>query len=204
MKKKSSKKIQTKKVPTSVRIDLTGHQYGRLTVLGFAGYRHTALMWKCQCECGSVSDYYRNNLRSGTSTQCIDCRHEDFGERSTTHNMHRTPEYRAWERVRKSDNCCQRWSKFENFYEDLGDRPSDEHHISRSVASRGWKPSNVDWVHRDEVQTQKSNSRMIRFRGKNQTLTAWAEEIGISPASLRYRLKNGWTVKEALTTESLR
>ncbi|QDT09893.1 hypothetical protein [Planctomycetes bacterium K23_9] len=199
----STKKVKTIPVPKSIRIDLTGHQYGRLTVLGFAGYRESAPMWKCQCDCGTVADYYRCNLRSGTSTQCVQCRHADLGVRSTTHGQWGSPEYRAWEKVRQSDNVCKRWQSYENFRKDVGPKPSKDHQLSRKVTTSAWKPSNVHWVHRDNVVQQKSNSHLIRFRGRTQTLTAWAREVDLSPAALRSRLESGWTVREALTTEAL-
>ena len=206
MTKKSNSKssARTKPVPKSIRKDLTGERYGRLTVLGFAGYRDTAIMWRCQCDCGRVCDVYRANLRSGNSTQCKKCNHEDQSVRSTTHAMWGTPEYRAWERVRKHDKVCRRWEKFENFYEDMGDRPTKNHRLARKVAASGWKPSNVSWVHKSKQQTQRTSSRMITFRGKKQNLASWAKEVGISQAALRSRLESGWTVRKALTTKPRR
>ena len=53
------------------RKDLTGLQFGRLTVLTFAGAaKNGNAMWLCQCTCGNktVVDGYR--LRKGTTTSC--------------------------------------------------------------------------------------------------------------------------------------
>ena len=194
----------TKAVPKSIRIDLTGHEYGRLTVLGFAGYRDDAPMWRCKCDCGTSSDYYRANLRSGTSTQCLECSRRQTGERSTTHGMWGTVEYRAWERIRKHDDVCRRWEKFENFYKDVGNRPSKSHIMVRKDTTGPWRPSNAGWAPRKNSGARRSNSNVIRFRGKSKTITEWAGEVGITAASLRSRLKSGWTVKEALTTKSMR
>lgn len=197
------KSIKVKKLPASVRIDLTGHKYGRLTVLGFAGYRGSALLWSCQCECGNVGTYIRNNLRSGTSTQCIDCAHEDRRETSATHGMWGTVEYRAWERIRKHENVCARWRKFENFYEDVGDKPSPKYIMARKNTKLGWRPSNAGWSPPNPTR-RRANTKLIRFRGKSQSVSEWAEEVGLSPSALRNRLNNGWTVKEALTIEPMR
>ena len=52
------------------RIDLTGHVYGRLTVVGLAGTRNGRLRWRCQCACGSTRDVSGDALRSGRQTGC--------------------------------------------------------------------------------------------------------------------------------------
>lgn len=46
---------------------------------------------------------------------------------------------------------------------------------------------------------------MIVFEGKNyETISFAAKAFGLSPATLRSRLRNGWTIEQALTTPSLR
>lgn len=46
---------------------------------------------------------------------------------------------------------------------------------------------------------------MIVFEGKNyETISVAAKAFGLSPETLRSRLRNGWTIEEALTTPSLR
>jgi hypothetical protein len=48
------------------RIDLTGHTYGRWTVLSYAGDGR----WNCQCECGTESAVLSSTLRAGSSYSC--------------------------------------------------------------------------------------------------------------------------------------
>ena len=46
---------------------------------------------------------------------------------------------------------------------------------------------------------------MIVFEGKNyETISIAAKAFGLSPTTLRSRLRNGWTIEQALTTPSLR
>ncbi len=58
---------------------------------------------------------------------------------------------------------CDRWRKFENFYSDMGDKPSATHSIDRKDNSAGYSKENCHWVTRS-VQNQnrktwsKSNS----------------------------------------------
>jgi hypothetical protein len=40
---------------------------------------------------------------------------------------------------------------------------------------------------------------LITFRGRTQTTSRWARELGLSPSGLRDRLTQGWPLEEALT-----
>lgn len=59
----------------STPIDLTGHKYGRLTVLHRAedqalrSGRKNAV-WRCRCECGREKNVRASHLRSGATTSC--------------------------------------------------------------------------------------------------------------------------------------
>jgi len=46
----------------------------------------------------------------------------------------------------------------------------------------------------------KASSTYITYNGKTQNIKEWAKDIGISDASLRGRLKRGWTIEKALTS----
>ena len=67
-----------RKVPNTIRNDLTGREFGDLTVKGFAGYRKgvgTHPMWFARCGvCGRIETFYGTNLVSGSSERCNRCR----------------------------------------------------------------------------------------------------------------------------------
>jgi hypothetical protein len=48
------------------RIDLTGHTFGRWTVLSYAGDGR----WNCRCECGTENTIQGGGLRNGRSKSC--------------------------------------------------------------------------------------------------------------------------------------
>ena len=48
---------------------------------------------------------------------------------------------------------CDRWRTFENFYVDMGDKPSSGHSIDRKDNSAGYSKENCHWVTRS-VQNQ--------------------------------------------------
>jgi hypothetical protein len=42
--------------------------------------------------------------------------------------------------------------------------------------------------------------RVIEHNGERLPMSGWAERLGIRAATLSYRLNNGWSVEQALTT----
>lgn len=51
-------------------IELTGHAFGRLTVLKRLPSIGWVTMWQCRCRCGKTVDVRAGNLRSGNTTSC--------------------------------------------------------------------------------------------------------------------------------------
>lgn len=60
----------------SRRIDLTGQRFGRWTVLGYVGCRHSrSARWRCVCDCGAENVVQSKHLRNGGSLKCRACDH---------------------------------------------------------------------------------------------------------------------------------
>ena len=165
----------------SRRRDLTGKAYDRLTVIGMAyrdrfGNAH----WLCECECGNEVVIRGSNLNAGRSRSC-GCLNL---ERLTSHG-HRTTKptrtYKSW--ISMKERClnpknpgfvyygergiqvCKRWlDSFENFLEDMGERPPDTS-IDRINVDGSYEPSNCRWA---DAVTQANNKR----RNKKNYLVA--------------------------------
>lgn len=72
--------------------------------------------------------------------------------------------------------------------------------IDRIDNSLGYSPSNCRWVTMKAQQNHRSNNHDIAFKGKEQTLTKWAEEIGVPVKALSARIiDHGWDIERALT-----
>lgn len=58
------------------RIDLSGQQFGSLTVIEYSprNNQRQRTHWICECGCGRKLIVRSDNLRKGRSTQCSDCR----------------------------------------------------------------------------------------------------------------------------------
>lgn len=54
------------------KIDLTGQQFGMLTVLSESTYKNNTgkARWLCQCDCGDKTIVSGHNLRNGNTTSC--------------------------------------------------------------------------------------------------------------------------------------
>lgn len=93
--------------------------------------------------------------------------------KNRSHGRYGTPEYRAWDamkqrctnpRARGYDGyggrgiaVCDRWTySFENFYADMGDRPTPEHSLDRIDNERGYEPDNCRWATRSEQQRNRT------------------------------------------------
>lgn len=68
--------VQPNTLPRNAPQDLTGHVFGRLAVIGFAGHDRQGIkarsrrMWLCLCSCGAEVRVAANALRSGHTGSC--------------------------------------------------------------------------------------------------------------------------------------
>lgn len=85
---------------------------------------------------------------------------------------------------------CERWLKFENFYNDMGDPPTEKHTLGRIDNNKGYFPGNCRWETMKQQQNNKRGNRIIEFNGKIKTVSQWAEFLGINPTELSHRLVN--------------
>jgi hypothetical protein len=96
---------------------------------------------------------------------------------------------------------CRRWRRsFANFLTDMGSRSSTKHSLEREHNDRDYNPLNCKWATAREQQRNKRDNHVIRFRGRCQCVTAWAEEFGLTPKVVFDRLAYGWSPTKALTT----
>lgn len=98
-------------------------------------------------------------------------------------------------------SVCNEWkNNFKKFKEwSLNNGYKDDLTIDRIDVNGNYEPSNCRWV---DMKTQGNNTRrnhLITFDGKTKTMTEWAEEIEISYTTLRKRLRDGWSIEDALT-----
>lgn len=161
-------------------LDLTGHRYGRLTVLRLFGQKvingDTRRLWLCRCECGKELKITTSRLRAETRA-CVNCSHRKHGHSA---GGKVSPEYKVWQGMwQRCTNphstrwrlygwrgirVCNRWRSFENFFTDMGPRPSARHSIDRINPWKGYRPSNCKWS--DPIQQRHSRRDYVAAHGR--------------------------------------
>lgn len=198
--------------------DLTGKQFGRLTVL-----RRDDLpgkvAWRCVCICGGVKHLSTGALtssRDGTrSCGCI--QKEVMREIRTSHGMCGTYLYRTWgliiQRCKNSNNpafqsygargidVCKEWElSFEQFQKDVGPRPSPAFSLDRIDNDDGYHPANMRWATKKQQARNRRSTRLLVVNGVSRCIAEWSELTGVNRGTIESRLdKLGWSPERAVS-----
>lgn len=124
--------------------------------------------------------------------------------------MYGTPEYVSWQAMKtrcenenhewfhryggRGISVCERWNSFENFYADMGPKPTPDHSIERENNDLGYGPDNCRWATEKEQMNNRSNNVYFQYQGVRITKTQLAEKLGVSVDVLDTRLKHSPTL----------
>jgi hypothetical protein len=197
----------------SVKIrNYTGQTFGNLLVLGYLGSRQDftsttqwRTYWLCRCSCGAFTIRLRDNLKRGGSCGCT-------RNRGLSHLL----AYKSWDAMiarchnarhpaythygAKGITTCERWLVFQNFLEDMGDRPSKQHSLDRYPNKGGnYEPGNCRWATWTEQNRNRRDNRLLTYNGETLPMAAWAERLGTVTGSIFTRLRNGWSDADAVS-----
>lgn len=195
--------------------DLTGNVFSRWTVLEFAGTNPekngSSALWVCRCKCGTQKIVRSADLVKGKSKSCGCLRNEQRPLITRTHGMSKSVEYRIWKALRnrclnpnnksfalyreRAPDC---WETFEEFFLDMGERPSSRHSIDRINNGLPYSKENCRWVLPGDQSRNTRRNRTYTFNGETKCMADWADFVGINRVTLLSRLKSGMTIDEAL------
>src|SRR5215210_7372804 len=169
---------------TAKLVDLAGERFGRLIVIErVQNFKSRGAKWLCKCDCGRTTEVLSSSLRHlkrGTkSCGCL------IGVNLVTmvyvkHGLRYTPEYKVWNNMHtrcrnpkfryfkdyggRGITVCERWKRLENFYADMGPRPTPTHSIDRIDVNGNYEPSNCRWA----TPTQQVLNRRKYTRSKRE------------------------------------
>ena len=182
--------------------ELSGNRFSRLLVLRrvkIDGARNA--MWECLCDCGNTTVVAAANI--GKSTRSCGCLAKETAAKllrgnttNRTHNMVSSVEYRAWSKLKmrcyqprnpkyplygaRGIRVCDRWrDSFENFYADMGPRPSKRHSIERQNNDGHYEPKNCVWALPIVQGRNNRQNHNVTIAGETMCITAWCEKLSV-------------------------
>lgn len=165
-----------------------GDKYGKWEVTGETFYKvkNKTQFIPCKCECGTERDIPKNNLVHNLSNSCGCARGEYQG-----HNDYMSSEYIAWQNLLQRCNNPKhpaykdygargitvsiRWQSFDNFFADMGSKPSSNHEINRINNDLGYSKENCEWT--SKLKNMNNTRRSVKIWG--MTIADIARQSGM-------------------------
>jgi hypothetical protein len=174
----------------------------------------------CRCQCGTIKKVDKVALGKGRSKSCGCLQRELLSKRmsGTSNTMFThgqscrkswTKEYRTWVDMKTrclDSNCrsfdlyggrgirfCERWHRFEAFFEDVGRAPANDHELDRIDPSGDYSPSNCRWITRKEQMRNTRCNHLLTIDGSTKTIIEWSELSGVNAKTLYSRKYRGWS-----------
>ncbi len=206
--------------------DLTKEgKFGRLTAVrrvnSPGGQKGVYFLFKCDCGGEIVTSGNRAAFGRTRSCGCLArevrvSNGKKYGHLHAKHGLCSGRTYASWaamlHRCRNSKcrcynryggqgiTVCERWSSFENFLADMGERPKGKT-LDRFPSNGGnYEPGNCRWATNVEQARNKRNNVLVTYEGITLTLPGWANRLGVSASSFRSRYYRGWDAKKMITT----
>lgn len=171
--------------------------------------------WLCKCSCGNEVQAHAAHLKKHGDNQSCGCLGAEkssvrLKEQATKHGHHaggkHSPTFSSWNNMMgrcyreshksypwygaKGIKVCERWHSFENFLEDMGERPEGMT-LDRKDLTQDYSPGNCKWSTRKEQDRHRSSNVMIEHDGRTMCATDWAKELGMNYHTFRYRHRVG-------------
>lgn len=199
-------------------IDITGQKFNHLYVMSHAFNKRGRSYWNCLCDCGKTVVVLGASLKSGNTKAC-GCHQKDGWRNGVTHGKSNTRQYKIWQNMKnrcsnKKDKyfknyggrgikVCDEWQNdFMNFYNwAMANGYDNNLTLDRTDNDGNYCPENCRWVDRKEQMRNMRRNRILKYKGKEQTMAQWAEEFNIPYYILNGRINQyGWSVKDAIET----
>ncbi|MBT2759868.1 hypothetical protein J7E85_01210 [Paenibacillus sp. ISL-20] len=162
--------------------DLLGQRFARIKVIEFYGKnKKNGAMWLCECDCGNNKVIWGSDLIRGQTTSCGCLNKERVKAKVTKHGHNKggnkiSSEYRAWNNmIQRCSNpknnqyknyggrgitVCREWlESFQEFFNDMGKKPSAIYSLDRIDVNGNYGPNNCKWsTPKEQARNRRSTS----------------------------------------------
>lgn len=178
--------------------DITGQRFGRLLAINPTRERNSnnSVIWNCKCDCGSYISIGANRLIHEGKEDCgcsfvpsTSDPSKLISPKMSKHGMYNTPTYRSWSklcsRTRSEEYeewhgdvvVCDRWDttkggSFENFFEDMGERPEGTT-INRINGAKIYSKETCEWA---TLSVQSFDQKRNKHNTSGRTGVNWNKE----------------------------
>lgn len=131
-----------------------------------------------------------------------------------TYRMRQSSEYIAWAHMKKrcfnpndkdysnyggrGITVCDRWLSFENFFADMGSRPSPKHSLDRINNNDDYCYENCKWSTSKEQNNNRRSNRFITINSKTLTIAQWERKQNFNEGVIKRRLSRRWSEYDAV------
>jgi hypothetical protein len=192
------------------KFNLTGQEFGRLTVNGDSGKRDYdgAIIWDCTCQCGVKVEIRTQALRNGNTKSC-GCLYRDTRKKiGLKHGLEGTRLYRIWSGViqrctnpnytyyknygGRGITVCEEWKEFVNFKNwAFQNGYEDTLTIDRINVNAGYSSSNCRWATKAEQAQNTTLTKMITIGSDTKCLMEWVRDFDLKYSTVHNRIRRG-------------
>lgn len=180
-----------------------GNRFNYLTVIGYA-YQYpeqkSTKLIVCRCDCGNVKAENPFLLKHGKVKSC-GCKHDELCKAANPIDLKKQDWlHTLWHRQHRKPEWYEGWKSYDAFYEwAYANGYSFGKHLYRIDPDATFSPQNCCWKEKPQNVGKKTKQK-YECNGEELTIVQAAEKYGVSDAFLRYRMKRGMTLEEAVNT----
>lgn len=205
------------------RIDLTGMQFGRWTVVKYTPRRRSdgkvRPAYLCRCSCGNESVIDADNLKKNKTRSCGCLQKELQSQKQCSHGESHTNLYNVWCAIKRrcynqntkeyyryggrGIGMCSEWKESYELFRDWAITNGYQNGltIDRIDNDGDYSPMNCRLVTMKEQCNNRCSNREYTWNGETHNVTEWSNILGINTKTLFNRLYKGWSFERAIGVE---
>jgi len=192
------------------KLNLINQRFGKLVVISDSRKIKTRnIIWECKCDCGKRVFVIGPDLKRGHTKSC-GC----LVGRSKTHGKTGSKEYISWQKMKercfnpvnikyanyggRGITVCEQWkNSFENFFRDMGPRPSN-YTLDRIHTEGDYEPGNCRWASSREQNRNRRDNVWVEHNGKKIIQQELLNKLGIKTSHLLYHKRVGRSLNDVI------